>query len=93
MAAAMWLKSSSRQPEEIKGHTGVNGHQKVNGSTEGNLFTHPGNPHGGAMLIDGKVPRHGDIMKMPQLALTFKVRITSHNVMHWNVAKPNMESI
>ena len=36
-------------------------------------LTDPSNKHGKDMLLNGKAPRHGQIMKMPKLALTFKV--------------------
>lgn len=33
-----------------------------------------GNPHGADLLLDGKAPCAGDVMKMPHLASTFRVR-------------------
>ena len=33
-----------------------------------------GNPHGQDMLLEGKAPKAGEIIKMPHLATTFKVR-------------------
>ena len=33
----------------------------------------PANAHGGDMLLGGRAPRAGDVMKMPHLARTFKV--------------------
>jgi gamma-glutamyltranspeptidase/glutathione hydrolase len=38
-------------------------------------LTAENNPHGGAMLLNGKPPRVGEIMTMPDLAETFKVNI------------------
>jgi len=35
----------------------------------------PANKHGSDMLLDGKAPNAGDVMKMPHLATTFEVRI------------------
>ena len=33
----------------------------------------PSNAHGGDMLLEGKPPKAGEIMKMPHLAATFRV--------------------
>ena len=36
----------------------------------------PGNPHGGDLLLNGKAPKAGEVMRMPQLARTFRVGIS-----------------
>ncbi|XP_072028259.1 glutathione hydrolase-like YwrD proenzyme [Amphiura filiformis] len=36
------------------------------------LLTHPGNPHGKAFLIDGRAPKHGEVIKLPLLAQTYR---------------------
>ena len=46
-------------------------HRNVETSTE--CLLDPANRHGYEMLLDGKPPEEGDVMKMPQLAQTFKV--------------------
>lgn len=37
------------------------------------LLTDPKNRYGGQMLLNGRAPKAGEIMKMPDLARTFRV--------------------
>jgi gamma-glutamyltranspeptidase/glutathione hydrolase len=46
--------------------------------TNSECLMNPANKHGHDMLLEGKPPREGDVMKMPHLAETFKVHTTSY---------------
>ena len=43
-------------------------------------LTQPGNAHGTDMLLNGRAPKAGEIMRMPLLAKTFKVKLVKVSI-------------
>ena len=48
------------------------------------LLQDPKNRHGNDMLLNGHAPRHGDIMRMPLLARTFRVGDSKADLICWH---------